>query len=1553
MPTEVDVDGVGTIEFPDSMSPDEIQGALAKHAPAIQASKESSTDPKPLSPGAFYRAWGGAASTFPIGSPEHLAELAEVVGYRGPSTEVAESAAREVPKESRDQFLDMVHREASQRKATSSQGFVGRAASAAMAGLDRIESTVERWTGQGLDDDAAQFAKRIHTTRSKADPISSPDASMLDPREWVVGAAGMAPEMALAGGVGRVAGLVAKGIGTAAELGSKALGRATSLASGAGAAGTFAPGMYDEDYDSLLEDGVAPSTARWAAGISATLRGLLFARLPEALRGKVAESVAGKLGGSIAKQYALTVGIYGPGAMAGAAAIDQAVQDVAKGDPAYKDVLGRAFDAYKQAIGPMALLAAPGHLAESGRRQARNQQRAEAWRAWRAQQAQVAPETSRFTPTADWQDIPQGAILPPGLEIRMNVTTGRNEARWPPGSQGEQNAEQVESPAPPDGNGGAPERPAVGPGGGSPDTTDQGGKGVLGGGSGPGPGAGPTGTASEAEKVGRTTGTRHAKTDEQFAEVGGPPRTPTEPQSPEQWDAEASRRIAADPSLPEKTVAKFLVPDPPPADKIDNAVLRQHLVALRNSNLSDPATLQRYLDANRAAVLGGSEVGRALVSRKTDAKDDLTLEGMTQTWQREVGSDPDPEQFTKIQDLSKQVEQLQAERDQRNREKMEDDIDWYFNDLKQQAQEKRQATTDSKQPSPRKQAQERKVAIDKKIADAWKDVWDVLKKPPGPETAGAFAAVQWGGEVAVRFGKLVAAYIEKGATNFYELMRRAKEDVGAEAGEEAKSYFTRAWQEAESRGEVPKPAQVDPEDRLEVSKRAKEILKAVVDDDPQVDRETAIEKVWGALKGEVPGLTRNQTYEAVSGYGIRRELSKDPNSVKVRDLAGQSLQISKINDILQGEAPKKTGMEQRAPTDAERDLIKEVNEAKRQGNYKVTDPTARLKSALETAKTVLRNQLRDMQKEIDDGVRIIKNRTVAIPDVELQEMRADRDTLQQRWDEIFKQPKTDAERIAALEKVYDQQISKMEADLGQGKILRKVKSEPLNGPGLQARRAKLNALRAMRDEMRQNSPEFQVSEEQRQHAAVKRILAKSLLDWQERAAWGSEYGDFSLPEKKPLKRDAAEEASSRKIDQVKKDFSRLKEKATRNRPLDVVRKMIRLPFLTFMGSMPKLSAAAFLRFPEAAYDEFVASGLRKLPGIGKLMEAAPVHGGGSPESVLRGWAKGLTQGFYDSWDSLSKGANELSQYPSERDNLVDTILGFPGNIHDAIKAPAARMAYERAMLHSLQFEQARGCDPQAPDVIQRSHDRAVIEALRAKLGEKNPYVQALKLAAKQIDDAALGGHTIAQTVQTAITPILKVPTNFIGQTLERLIGTFTGGYGAVKIIREGIDKIASQPDGTEQIDMVARRLVKGTGGLFGLALAGYFGSQYFGGLWEKGDKKRKPGEMRPGQIGPVPPILTHNSALEAMQFGAQVRKNFDKHANNGESFLYGASAALGAVFMGLTDELPMIRARELYDKLHTGQGVQQTLQQYTTPGFMRENLPPAPKKHRPLRKVRY
>lgn len=49
--------------------------------------------------------------------------------------------------------------------------------------------------------------------------------------------------------------------------------------------------------------------------------------------------------------------------------------------------------------------------------------------------ADVGASTSeQFTPSPDWEEVPEGVAIPPGADVRMDMATGKNFARWPDGA---------------------------------------------------------------------------------------------------------------------------------------------------------------------------------------------------------------------------------------------------------------------------------------------------------------------------------------------------------------------------------------------------------------------------------------------------------------------------------------------------------------------------------------------------------------------------------------------------------------------------------------------------------------------------------------------------------------------------------------------------------------------------------------------------------------------------------------------------------------------------------------------------------------------------------------------------------------------------------------------------------------------------------------------------------------------------------------------------------------------------------------------------------------
>jgi len=233
-------------------------------------------------------------------------------------------------------------------------------------------------------------------------------------------------------------------------------------------------------------------------------------------------------------------------------------------------------------------------------------------------------------------------------------------------------------------------------------------------------------------------------------------------------------------------------------------------------------------------------------------------------------------------------------------------------------------------------------------------------------------------------------------------------------------------------------------------------------------RTKLVNKMHKILQEIDPEITKRDTKDAISGYGKFRSLSKEEVDENLRDIKGQLQQLSKLEDMRKGQAPAKTGVERREPSDEERRLIKLVNEAKKKGGFTVTDPVKQLRSALDAIKRRLTNSIADLEAQIKSRTRIVKTKTPQPSDAETKALTARRDALRAEFDEIFgKRQVTDAQRIKSAVSSLKRSIADYEKRIKAGDIKPK-KGKPLpKSKEVDALKARRDALKAEMDLMRE------------------------------------------------------------------------------------------------------------------------------------------------------------------------------------------------------------------------------------------------------------------------------------------------------------------------------------------------------------------------------------------------------------------------------------------------------------------------------------------------------
>lgn len=214
------------------------------------------------------------------------------------------------------------------------------------------------------------------------------------------------------------------------------------------------------------------------------------------------------------------------------------------------------------------------------------------------------------------------------------------------------------------------------------------------------------------------------------------------------------------------------------------------------------------------------------------------------------------------------------------------------------------------------------------------------------------------------------------------------------------------------------------------SEMAGKLAKMIVEGGTR-GREKVLAELHGILQSVRPDITLRETADLLSRYGQVTIPSQEEAAVELRDIKRQLQLTSALEDIEKGEAPKRTGFQRGEQSDTVRELERELNEAKREGGYTVTDSERQLRTPAQGEERALDNRIADLEAELQSGKTIgLKQKPEKIPRPELEAKLARWNALKARREEMRKlDPKYQADLKERDNAIYTRKLLERYADL--------------------------------------------------------------------------------------------------------------------------------------------------------------------------------------------------------------------------------------------------------------------------------------------------------------------------------------------------------------------------------------------------------------------------------------------------------------------------------------------------------------------------------------------
>jgi hypothetical protein len=594
-------------------------------------------------------------------------------------------------------------------------------------------------------------------------------------------------------------------------------------------------------------------------------------------------------------------------------------------------------------------------------------------------------------------------------------------------------------------------------------------------------------------------GIKHASTAELRKELNIPSYERTGSRSDQQLQEEVGAAFAANPNIGRDTLEFFSTnPDAVP-NPLQSVIMQRELVtAARDfdnapNEVTKEASYQRVKSIMDITDRGGSEAGAALRARRFIMDGMFSLAIMEYDMQKTKGAPLTQEEKDSLAAIKQKFDAQQEKVTATETEIRTENADLQALASTAKANLEFKALVDAVMANPAKH---------KRITDSmrtWADEHEAavlarMKARSSKMSAGVDPTV------IADLVELGTVYIVRGTANMTDWIATMRthagdmsdDDLGKIYGQSQQKYVTLLGDKLAA----------DKEPTTKSKNPLKQKFRAQAQAGVK-DFETALENVWKIEQTTQPDITKEQVRDQFSEYGQATKTSRTDIDRIVADFRRQAQLLASIERVKKELAPLKSGPQRDKPSPRVRELTRQLNKLMKDAGISTTDSESQIAGALDGIKTRLKNAIEDLNKALTTKTAITKDVKSTEYDDEAKALKAERDKLQEQYDEMFPEEKVESTpqtRLANAKTALKKRMDKVRGEITEKERTPKKDRSYQVDQELSRMREEEAMLKNLRDKyLPAEEPQYV---DEKQASRIEEQLTKEITDLEEQIQTG-------------------------------------------------------------------------------------------------------------------------------------------------------------------------------------------------------------------------------------------------------------------------------------------------------------------------------------------------------------------------------------------------------------------------------------------------------------------